>query len=92
MPHKNNKRIFDVLVGNAMDQLELGLNIDADNAIIWANKYIRELEKDKNRLDWLANTTQTTGSVMLPKICVEQNLDSMRGAIDDAIEMDLDNG
>lgn len=47
-----------------------------------------ELRKDKARLDWLADTSQSIGNIMLPRICVERNLDSMRKAIDCAMAMD----
>lgn len=82
MPHKNKEQIFKVLVSNAMDQLELGLNIDADDALVWAYEYIRELEKDKKRIDFLES---------LP-----QPVDSVRNTIDNgiatAIEAERNNG
>lgn len=47
-----------------------------------------ELRKDKARLDWLADTSQSIGHILLPTVCVEHNLDSMRKAIDCAMAMD----
>ena len=48
---------------------------------------INELEKDKLRLDWLSDKDNHIGNVQLPKECVLRNMDSMRGAIDDAMEV-----
>lgn len=44
-----------------------------------------QLEKDKERLDWLASTEQSTGQVLLPTDCVVKNVGSLRGAIDAAM-------
>lgn len=44
-----------------------------------------ELEKDKLRLDWLADRNNSIGNVMLPTKCVEQNPGSLREAIDAAM-------
>lgn len=41
--------------------------------------------KDTQRIDWLADKNQNIGNVMLPTVCVEQNLHSLRGAIDMAM-------
>jgi hypothetical protein len=48
----------------------------------------QSLLRDKARLDWLADVTQSTGLVRLPSECVEKHLDSLRAAIDCAMEMD----
>lgn len=50
-----------------------------------------ELQKDKARLDWLADANNTIGDVRLPRDIVERNLHSMRAAIDDAMEMQANN-
>ena len=42
---------------------------------------------DTVRLDWLADPANKIGSVMLPTECVERHLDSMRDAIDAAMQM-----
>nr|WP_101128274.1 hypothetical protein [Neisseria meningitidis] len=42
---------------------------------------------DTVRLDWLADRDQHIGNVQLPTECVEQHLDSMRDAIDAAMQM-----
>lgn len=47
----------------------------------------KELRRDKARLDWLADPNNKIGSVQLPRKCVEENLDSLRSAIDAAMEM-----
>jgi hypothetical protein len=46
---------------------------------------LQELEKDKIRLDWLADVNNHVGNVVLPKECVVRNLHSLRAAIDDAM-------
>lgn len=45
------------------------------------------LARDARRLNWLEDPEQRLGEVLLPCACVEQNLDSMRAAIDAAIDM-----
>lgn len=45
------------------------------------------LDRDKARLDWLADPNNQIGCVRLPTQCVHDNLDSLRGAIDDAMEL-----
>lgn len=45
---------------------------------------IDRLRKDADRLDWLADPENTIGNVQLPRECVEQNLHSLRDAIDEA--------
>lgn len=44
-----------------------------------------ELQKDKARLDWLADANQNIGDLILPRDIVERNLHSMRAAIDEAM-------
>ena len=44
-----------------------------------------ELLKDKERLDWLADVNNHTGQVLLPAECVQNNLSSLRDAIDEAM-------
>lgn len=48
---------------------------------------IQELLRDKDRLDWLQDKSNTIGQVLLPTECVTANLDSMRGAIDQAMKL-----
>jgi len=40
---------------------------------------------DSKRLDWLADPANTIGNVLLPNSCVEQNVHSLRDAIDAAM-------
>jgi len=40
------------------------------------------LQKDKTRLDWLADPSNHLANVQLPRAAVEANLDSLRHAID----------
>lgn len=44
-----------------------------------------ELQKDKARIDWLADVNNSIGNVQLPRDIVERNLYSMRDAIDEAM-------
>jgi hypothetical protein len=60
---------------------------DIDVALQNMELKIRELQKDKIRLDWLAYTGQSIGNVQLPRECVERNVGSLRGAIDDAMSL-----
>jgi hypothetical protein len=46
---------------------------------------------DTVRLDWLADKHNKIGSVLLPCECVEKHLDSMRDAIDAAMQLPTDN-
>lgn len=48
---------------------------------------LEEKTKDSIRMDWLASVRQNIGNVQLPTKCVENNLTSLRGAIDDAMEL-----
>jgi hypothetical protein len=50
-----------------------------------AGDELRYLRADRARLDWLADKTNGVGGVFLPHECVEANLTSMRGAIDQAM-------
>lgn len=49
-------------------------------------KEVQALRKDSERLDWLADPTNSIGNVQLPTVCVERNPHSLRDAIDDAME------
>lgn len=42
------------------------------------------LRADSARIDWLADVNNTVGSVVLPRYIVEQNISSLRQAIDAA--------
>jgi len=46
---------------------------------------IEKLEADKKRIDWLADKDNEIGNVQLPTACVENNLSSLRDAIDAAM-------
>lgn len=50
-----------------------------------------ELQKDKARLDWLADVNNTIGNVTLPPDIVKRNFRSMRAAIDEAMGMQANN-
>ena len=46
----------------------------------------KELIKDRERLDWLADPDNTIGNVQLPLKCVTANVHSLRAAIDAATQ------
>ncbi|MCG6504986.1 hypothetical protein MB824_10830, partial [Kingella sp. CICC 24913] len=46
---------------------------------------------DTVRLDWLADPANEISNVLLPTECVEQHLDSLRDAIDAAMQLDKEN-
>lgn len=47
--------------------------------------------EDTVRLDWLADKHNKIGSVLLPRECVEKHIDSLRDAIDAAMQLPTDN-
>lgn len=49
---------------------------------------LEEKTNDSIRIDWLANKNNFVGNVQLPRECVENNITSLRGAIDDAMRLD----
>lgn len=49
---------------------------------------LKELLKDKARLDWLADVDNTIGNVILPTDIVERNLGSLRDGIDEAMSIE----
>lgn len=51
---------------------------------------IESLREDKARLDWLADRENGIGNVQLPTMCVMNNLNDMRAAIDEAMLIDTD--
>jgi hypothetical protein len=48
---------------------------------------IAALAKDAERMSWLADVGNIHGAVMLPRVCMERNMHSMRDAIDDAMSL-----
>lgn len=53
------------------------------------DKIIEQLQKDKERLDWLADVNNTIANVMLPTKIVQENLaGGLRGMIDAAMELE----
>ena len=53
---------------------------------------IVDLRKDKARLDWLQDKNNHIGNVQLPTKCVENNLHSLRAAIDEAMSLNSSQG
>lgn len=53
------------------------------------DKIIEQLQKDKERLDWLADVNNKIANVMLPTKIVQENIaGGLRGMIDAAMEME----
>ena len=52
-----------------------------------AQQEIEDLNKDKKRLDWIADRNNNFAALQLPKQAVENNLHDMRAAIDEAIRL-----
>ena len=48
---------------------------------------MEKLARDSMRLDWLADLDNHIGAVSLPRQCIEQNLHSLRQAIDAAMAL-----
>lgn len=57
------------------------------NALAVLQAAVPRLQRDARRLDWLADPAQSIGNVELPRACVEQNLHSLRAAIDCAMDV-----
>lgn len=73
--------------------MNLSALLDPDNEIFDFSESALELSpklkqglEDTKRLDWLADRDNHIGNVQLPAECVEQHLDSMRDAIDAAMQ------
>lgn len=71
------------------DQIEVQKELHAQVKKLQAE--VDRLKADEVRLDWLADKNQNIGNVMLPTVCVEQNLHSLRGAIDMAMQLEQSN-
>ena len=69
----------------------LDITGDAEDIVKFQEHLLKleEKTKDSIRLDWLSSDRQNTGTVLLPEECVENNLMSLRGAIDDAMRIDI---
>lgn len=64
-------------------------NMDLSRAIeqaVLQSPEVQALKRDKERMDWLADPKNSIGNVQLPIDCVKNNLHSLRGAIDEAME------
>ncbi len=83
---KDPKKILSWHIVNGDDRG----NLFSEDMTIVIN-HIEELERDKQRLDWLSDKNNTAAKVLLPRECVERNLSSLRDAIDDAMETSKNN-
>ena len=50
-----------------------------------------ELRKDKKRLDWLADVDNEYADLLLPTEIAARNINSMRDAIDETMELQANN-
>ena len=60
---------------------------DAEPELVGSEDLEHVPHPDTVRLDWLADPTNKFGSVLLPAECVERHLDSLRDAIDAAMQI-----
>ena len=60
---------------------------DAEPELVGIDDLEHVPHPDTVRLDWLADPANKIGNVILPTECVEQHLDSLRDAIDAAMQM-----
>lgn len=60
--------------------------INSAEQFVLQSPEVQALRKDAERLDWLSDPENNIGNVQLPISCVENNLHSLRGAIDEAME------
>ncbi len=65
--------------------LECGIAETLEDEIVELRNQLAECQKDADRLDWLADVHNTIGNVQLPTHCVENNMHSLRAAIDAAM-------
>ena len=72
---------FDLEMAETTYALEASVSRDTLAALLAERK---ELIKDRERLDWLADPDNTIGNVQLPLKCVTANVHSLRDAIDAA--------
>ena len=73
--HMQFQSVWFVLKGN--------LTVNAD----YAEEFEIIPHPDAVRLDWLADRNNPNGSVLLPEEIVYKHLDSMRDAIDEAMQL-----
>ena len=62
--------------------------LEAGSALeIRAADAMKKLARDSVRMDWLADRDNHIGAVSLPRQCIEQNIHSLRHAIDAAMDL-----
>ena len=78
----------ECVVINASDDAVYVMNTRGDYNVVARPEHLELIpHPDTVRLDWLADPANKIGNVILPAECVEQHLDSMRDAIDAAMQM-----
>lgn len=78
----------ECVVINASDDAVYVMNTRGDYNVVARPEHLELIpHPDTVRLDWLADPANKIGKVILPTECVEQRLDSMRDAIDAAMQM-----
>lgn len=64
------------------------MTLELCKKLLEGSGYVVNDGKDAARMDWLADPSNPVGNVQLPRQCVLDNLESMRAAIDQAMEME----
>lgn len=78
----------ECVVINASDDAVYVMNTRGDYNVVARPEHLELIpHPDTVRLDWLADPANKIGNVILPTECMEQHLDSMRDAIDAAMQM-----
>jgi hypothetical protein len=88
--------VDDKAIGNEYPDLELPSELERMREQLFrmraqlfdVSDELSEAKKDKARLDWLADPKNTIGNVTLPRQHIMDHPDSMRAAIDAAMEGD----
>lgn len=86
---KNNPRlklIGSLYSSEKMEAYAIARVREALEQAVLQSPELLALRQDKERLDWLADPENSIGNVQLPIDCVKNNLHSLRGAIDEAME------
>lgn len=83
---------FENMLHEGCQCYESGACICGYTQAVWAlnalKDFIKDAQKDKARLDWLADVNNKIGNVQLPRECILDNLHDMRSAIDAAMEIE----
>lgn len=85
-------RLGECVVINASEKFVYVMNEQGNYNVLTRPESLELIpHPDTVRLDWLADKHNKIGSVLLPSECVEKHLDSMRDAIDAAMQLTTEN-